>query len=97
MTMSPATGLKRWLRPFLNTYYELYVDLAKELGTGLIDNRIAWEALSPRERVQAMLEDGHPNPALTIALIVPRITSAIAERNCVDGAGSEITESSKLN
>ncbi|MFV0515686.1 MAG: SGNH/GDSL hydrolase family protein [Jhaorihella sp.] len=71
MTMSPAHGLRRLLRPRLPAYYGLYRDLAEALDTGLLDLYPRWRALPRPERQQ---DDGlHPAETAAARLIVPGI------------------------
>ena len=50
MTMSPAYGLRRLLRPRLSAYYRLYHELAEELDTGLLDLYPYWLGLPEYDR-----------------------------------------------
>lgn len=73
MTMSPAHGLRRLLRPRLPAYYGLYRDLARDLDTGLLDLYPRWRALPRKARRQ---EDGlHPGETAASRLIVPGIAA----------------------
>ena len=78
MTMNPVYGLRRWIRPRLKAYYDLYGELAKGLGVGHIDNRPAWNRLT-RPQLTIAIPDGlHPIPEMTVQLVVPTIARAIA-------------------
>lgn len=69
MTMSPATGLRRALRPGLTQYYANYRALAQELDTGLVDLYPRWLM---REDPGAGMGDGvHPDAGVVEAMILP--------------------------
>jgi lysophospholipase L1-like esterase len=62
MTMNPVYGLRRWIRPRLKAYYDLYGELAKGLWVGHIDSRPAWNRLT-RPQLTIAIHDGlHPIP-----------------------------------
>lgn len=76
MTMSPAHGLRRLLRPFLSAYYQQYQDLSATLNIGLLDLYPRWLALAKSTRSQA---DGlHPSQAAATAVILPAMTEYLA-------------------
>ena len=73
MTMSPAHGLRRLLRPRLPAYYRLYRDLAQELDTGLLDLYPRWLAVPKSAREQ---QDGlHPSNTAASQVILPALAS----------------------
>jgi len=73
MTMSPAHGLRRLLRPRLPAYYRLYRDLAEELDTGLLDIYPRWLAVPRAAREQ---QDGlHPSQTMAAQMILPALGS----------------------
>lgn len=73
MTMSPAHGLRRLLRPRLPSYYRLYSDLAKELETGLLNLYPRWQAMAKPAREQ---RDGlHPSEAMASQVILSALNS----------------------
>jgi acyl-CoA thioesterase I len=78
MTMNPVYGLRRWIRPRLKAYYDLYGELAKGLGVGQIDNRPAWSRLTRAQLTRAVPDGSHPIPEMTVQLVVPTIVKAIA-------------------
>lgn len=76
MTMSPAQGLRGWMRPRLPARYAAYADLASELGTGLVDLYPRWLARSPGER--GLERDGlHPDPEVAANVILPVLLPAL--------------------
>lgn len=78
MTMSPATGVRGWLRPTLGRHYAQYVAMSDFLGTGLIDLYPRWLALSPTGR--GLEEDGlHPDADTADEVIVPVVSAYLAE------------------
>jgi len=75
MSMSPAWGVKRLLRPRLASYYALYPDLAVESGAGFVDLYRAWMA---RPGAAEAFPDGvHPKPSAATAVILPALTRYI--------------------
>ncbi|MDB5560728.1 MAG: family esterase protein [Hyphomicrobiales bacterium] len=75
MTMNPAFGLKRMVRPLLGQYYALCEQLATELRVGFADLRPAWAALP---EVRRAIPDGlHPTPEAARSVIVPGLSEVI--------------------
>lgn len=73
MTMSPASGLRGVLRPFLAQHHADYTALAAETGVGLVDLNQRWRALP---RIERGLEDGlHPDPDSAREIIVPALVA----------------------
>lgn len=71
MTMSPAYGIRRLLRPRLPAYYRLYHELAEELGTGLLDLYPRWLNLPKQDREQP---DGlHPTGPASSRVILSEL------------------------
>jgi len=71
MTMSPAHGLRRLLRPRLPSYYALYHDLGTAYDLGVLDLYPRWRALPKSARD---LYDGlHPSEAAAAQVILPAL------------------------
>lgn len=69
MTMSPAHGLRGWIRPRLAAHYHQYHDLARAEGVGLIDLYPRWRVLAREDR--GLEADGlHPDPVVAAGVIV---------------------------
>jgi lysophospholipase L1-like esterase len=82
MAMNPALGGHGLIRPYLNTYYDSYALLSKELKTGFIDHRPAWANLSD-DQLRTAIPDGiHPDPAVARAIIVPNVVRSIVGAGC---------------
>lgn len=77
VTMSPAYGLRRVLRPRLAAYYDSYRQIARETDTGLIDLYPRWLAYD--ERRQVLVDGLHPTEAASSRLIVPAMTSYLED------------------
>lgn len=76
MTMSPAQGLRGWIRPRLGRYYALYAELADEFGLGLVDHHARWQARPPQTR--GLGNDGlHPDPAVAANVILSGLMQAL--------------------
>lgn len=70
MTMSPATGFKRLLRPRLPAYNAMLHALARAEGLGLADLAPRWHGVT--------LPDGvHPRPEDAARIIVPPLTALL--------------------
>lgn len=76
MTMSPATGLRRLLRPRLDAYYALYSDLAETHNVGLIDLYPRWQRRATL--AQDLIDGVHPQPERASEVIVPVVTKYLA-------------------
>lgn len=76
ITMSPAEGLRGWVRYRLADHYAQYRAVAAEQDVGLVDLYPRWLALDDR----GLEADGlHPDPKVAQAVIVPALTRYIAE------------------
>lgn len=74
MTMSPAQGLRGWLRFRLGRYYGVTVELAAERGIGLLDMYPRWMALARGDR--GLQGDGlHPEAAVADPFITRALTA----------------------
>jgi len=75
MTMSPASGGRRILRPRLPAYYALYHELAAEMGVSLLDIYPRWLSIPRDSREQ---QDGlHPSDTAASRIIVPALGSIL--------------------
>jgi len=77
VTMSPAYGLRRALRPRLAGYYDAYRQIAQDTDTGLIDLYPRW--LADDARRQAIPDGVHPTEAASSNLIVPTVASYLED------------------
>lgn len=76
LTMSPASGPRAWVRPFLSRYYAEYVDIAQRYDTGLVDLYARWGALPDAD---FELDDGlHPSDSAATSVIVAPVVDALA-------------------
>jgi len=83
MAMSPVSGLRGMIRPFLGQYEEAHAEVARKLGAGVIDHRPAWAKLSDEEIATAIPDGTHPDPATTSRVIVPGLVHALAASGCL--------------
>lgn len=81
-TMSPAWGQKAWARPGQGRYHALYRDLAKELGTGLIDTIPQWQTLPDADRKAWVPDDLHPTEEAMRAITLPIFAAALTPYVC---------------
>jgi acyl-CoA thioesterase-1 len=83
MAMSPVSGLRGMIRPFLWQYEELHAAVARKLGAGFIDHRPAWARLSDDEMAKAIADGVHPDPTTASRVIVPGLVHALAASGCL--------------
>jgi len=83
MAMSPVSGLRGMIRPFLAQYEDAHAEVARKLGAGFIDHRPAWAKLSDEEIATAIPDGTHPDPATTSRVIVPGLVHALAASGCL--------------
>lgn len=81
-TMSPAFGRKAWERPGQGAYRELYDDMARAQGAGLIAMSSTWLALGSLDRQAAMPDGLHPTDTAMVTLAVPDLVSALRLAVC---------------
>ncbi|MGE0239254.1 MAG: SGNH/GDSL hydrolase family protein [Parvibaculaceae bacterium] len=82
MAMSPVSGLRGMVRPFLAQYEAMHAAVARKLGAGFIDHRPAWARLSEDEIAGAIADGVHPDPAMASRVIVPGLVRALAAPGC---------------
>lgn len=83
MAMSPVSGLRGMIRPFLDQYEDMHAEVARKLGAGFIDHRPAWAKLSDEEIATAIPDGTHPDPATTSRVIVPGLVHALVASGCL--------------
>jgi lysophospholipase L1-like esterase len=72
MMMSPAFGVRGWLRPQLNEYYEMYRGFDDTKQTISVDIRIAWQSFLRGPSAQGSFPDGlHPTEVATNRVLIP--------------------------
>ncbi len=82
MAMSPVSGLRGMIRPFLGDYEELHAEIASRLGAGFIDHRPAWAALSADEISTAIADGTHPDSETAGRVMLPGLMRALAGPDC---------------
>lgn len=82
MAMSPVSGLRGMIRPFLGQYEERHAEVAQRLGVGFIDHRPAWAALSADELATAIADGAHPDPETASRVMLPGLLRALAGADC---------------
>lgn len=80
MAMNPVSGLRGWIRPFIDSYIEGHFEEARRRGLETIDFRGEWARLTQKERDHAISDGLHPRPedagkvmALPLANLVAKI------------------------
>lgn len=82
MAMSPVSGLRGWIRPYLAQYEDRHAEIARRLGAGFIDHRPAWAKLSADEIAAAIADGTHPDPATAGRVMLPGLMQALAGADC---------------
>ncbi|MFZ5678094.1 MAG: SGNH/GDSL hydrolase family protein [Pseudomonadota bacterium] len=82
MAMSPVSGLRGWIRPYLAQYEERHAEIARKLGVGFIDHRPAWARLSADEIATAIADGTHPHPGTAGRVMLPGLMQALAGPDC---------------
>lgn len=80
MTMNRPTGPMEAMRPQLDSYYDVYRQIAAERHLGLIDTAQRWRSAPP----DSLRDNIHPTKAAHRAITVPAIISGIGW--CARGA-----------
>lgn len=82
MAMSPVSGLRGMIRPFLGQYEGLHAEIAHRLGVGFIDHRPGWAALSADDVATAIADGAHPDPKTASRVMLPGLIRALAGPDC---------------
>ncbi|MGO4834605.1 SGNH/GDSL hydrolase family protein [Rhizobiaceae sp. 2RAB30] len=80
MIMSPISGVRGLIRPFLSSYIEAHRAAAEERGIEVVDHTSGWSKLSPSELDAAIPDGSHPLPEVATRIIVPTLTREICGR-----------------
>lgn len=73
MTMNPAIGSGKSVRPELTAYYQMYGRVARELGLPILDHYGSWGAPT-----SVQIPDGiHPVSTAVQPIVVPVVTQAL--------------------
>ena len=76
MTMNPAVEHHGLIRPDLESYYEMYRDVAKERGLSIIDNYVNWKGIldeNPALFLEYVPDGIHPVRKGSLKVIIPAI------------------------
>lgn len=82
MAMSPVSGMRGMIRPYLGQYEEVHADIARRFGDGFIDHRPAWAALSADEIDTAIADGTHPDRETAGRVMLPQLMQALAGPDC---------------
>lgn len=86
VTMSPAHGLRGWMRPRLTSYEAMYRRLADTLPVNLIDLAPIWRAALVPGSTKTYLPDGlHPTEIAVTEIAIPQLlarTGAVFGGDC---------------
>lgn len=76
LTMNPAFGFRRLLRPRLLAFYEAYGTIAAQMDVGVVNLYSRWWALPDTRKA---IRDGiHPDDAIATEVIVPLLLSYLS-------------------
>lgn len=80
MIMSPISGVRGMIRPFLASYIEAHRAAAEKRGIEVVDHTPGWSKLSPSELDAAIPDGSHPLPDVATKIIVPTLVREICGR-----------------
>jgi len=80
MAMNPFTGLRGWLRPFVDSYVEAHTQEAQTRGIEFVDHRPAWHRLYGDDLSAAIPDGVHPLPEKAAAAMVPTLAVRLCQR-----------------
>lgn len=80
MIMSPISGVRGMIRPFLASYIEAHREAAEQRGIEVVDHTSGWSKLSPSELDAAIPDGSHPLPDVAAKIIVPTLVREICSR-----------------
>lgn len=78
LAMNPMHGVRSWVRPWLDDYYDAYPALAAKTGAVFLDLRPHWRALGPEALSEAIPDGVHPTPEASAAVAAAPLAKAIA-------------------
>ncbi|WP_422446284.1 MULTISPECIES: SGNH/GDSL hydrolase family protein [unclassified Endozoicomonas] len=82
MKMNPVFGLRKWMRPRLESFYDLYDDLADDGNVDILDFYSVWQQKSYK-KLNLNIPDGvHPTQESTIEVMIPVLLSYLSEEFC---------------
>jgi acyl-CoA thioesterase-1 len=96
MAMNPVSGMRRLMRPWLNTYIEAHRDVAAEKGIEYIDHQPLWLLLTTSDLAAAIPDGLHPVAKAAVQIIVPELVDRISDRACSAHHGLENDGPSRL-
>ena len=80
LAMNPMHGLRGWVRPWLDHYYDAYEGAAARLGAGYLDLRPQWRALGA-PTMRAAIPDGvHPLREAAADVVAPPLVAEAAKK-----------------
>ncbi|MEM9724351.1 MAG: SGNH/GDSL hydrolase family protein [Pseudomonadota bacterium] len=88
MAMNPIHGIRGWIRPWLDHYYDAYAPLAAEVGAAFLDLRPSWRALGAGGLRRAIPDGAHPRPEVAASIVAPALARVIAHRKGGSRGGS---------
>ena len=79
LAMNPMHGLRGWMRPWLDSYYDAYAPLAERLDAAFLDLRPHWRALGVSRLGGAIPDGAHPTREIAAGVVAPPLAAAAAE------------------
>lgn len=78
LAMNPMRGMRGWIRPWLDDYYDAYRPLAARTGAAFLDLRPHWRALGGKTLRRAIPDGLHPTPQVSAKVIAPPLAEVIS-------------------
>lgn len=80
MAMNPFTGMRGWIRPFVDSYVDAHRQEAEKRGMEFVDHRPAWTRLYGDDLAAAIPDGGHPLPEKAATAMVPTLVERLCAR-----------------
>lgn len=85
IVVSPVFGIRKQIRPFLNTYIEKHLDEIQSRGMEFIDLRPIWDEYSKDELMELIPDGLHPEPGETAKIIGEPVANFLVGQLCDEG------------
>jgi lysophospholipase L1-like esterase len=82
MSMNPFSGMRRLIRPYLQSYIDAHRKAALERGMDYADNAKNWVKLGDDELGRIIPDGSHPLPDEASRIIVPELVEVLSSGRC---------------
>lgn len=80
--MNPVSGLRGWIRPWMESYISAQVETTKSFGGEVVDLRPIWNQFSSDE-LKKFIPDGiHASPTVANVLVSDQLSKVLAGGDC---------------